>query len=29
MASDEFGAFLRVEVPRWAKLIKDTGASSN
>lgn len=29
MASEEFGAFLRVEVPRWAKLIKDTGATSN
>lgn len=29
MGSDEFASFLRKEVPRWAKLIKDTGSSSN
>jgi tripartite-type tricarboxylate transporter receptor subunit TctC len=29
MGSEEFGAFLRAEVPRWAKLIKETGATAN
>jgi hypothetical protein len=29
MVGEEFAAFLRAEVPRWAKLIRDTGASSN
>lgn len=29
MSSDDFGAFLRTEVPRWARLVRETGASSN
>jgi tripartite-type tricarboxylate transporter receptor subunit TctC len=29
MSSEDFGAFLRTEVPRWARLVRETGASSN